>query len=108
ALKRLEERAAPLADRCAEYKTLNEALNRQLEDLRSQNQISRDKYKMAKRSLQTEKEETERLRLAFERQITANKAMMKGKNETQAKLEEQGKEVNIVCFLFLNCSIFYF
>jgi len=92
-VKDFKERTAPLVDRYAESETRNETLNRQVEDLQSQNRISRDKRKMAELSVQTGKEEIERLRLVVERQRIAGESAMTEKNELQAKIERRDKEV---------------
>ena len=84
---------APLAERCSELKIRNEILNRQLEEQHSQAAIARDKLKKAKRSLQTEKEESVRLRLAFDRQRMAKNGEATEKKEMQAKLDARDREV---------------
>ena len=86
-----------MAQQCASYKTLNEALNQQLKDLQVQNHISRDKYKKAKLSVESEKQETKRLRFAVERQRLAKEGVITEKKELQAKVEDRDKEV-ISCF----------
>jgi hypothetical protein len=87
---------APLAERCSGFKNLNEALNRQLEALQSQITFSRNKLNKAKLSLQTEKEETKRLRLAVDRQRKAKEEEVSEKKEMQAKLDAKDREV---CYL---------
>ena len=88
---------APSAERCSEFKNLNETLNRRLEDLQCQITMSRDKLKKARLSVQTEKEERERLRLAVERQMMAKERVVTEKKEIQAKLDAKDKEVS--CFV---------
>ena len=84
---------APLAEQCSEFKNLNEALNRQLQDVQCQFTISREKLKNAKLSLQTEKEETKRLRLAVDRQRKAKEVVVTENKEMQAQLDAKDKEV---------------
>lgn len=85
---------APSAEQCSELKKLNEALNRQVGDMQSQIIISRDKLKKAKLSLQTEKEETKRLRFAVDRQRMAKEGEVTEKKEMQAQLDAKDKEVS--------------
>jgi len=96
AAKDLKERLAPSAERYSELKNLNEALNRQLEDLQSQIIISSDKLKKAKLSVQTEKEETKRLRLVVDRQRIAKEEAVTDNKEMQAKLEAKDKEIKLL------------
>jgi len=96
ATKDLKERVAPFAERCSELKNLNEALNRQLEDLRSEATVSREKLKQEKLTVQTEKEESKRLRLAVDRQRTAKEAVVTEKKELQAKLESRDREIKLL------------
>ena len=93
AVEDFKGRVAPVAEQCSELKNLNEVLNRQLEDQRSQTIISRDKFKKVKQSLQTEKEETTRLRLAVDRQRIAKEREMTEKRGLQAQLDAKDKEV---------------
>ena len=90
----LKERVAPLTEQCSELKNLNDVLNRQLDDVQSQNIISRDKLKKAKLSLQTEKEETKRLRLAVERQRKAKEEVETENRGMKALLDAKDKEVS--------------
>jgi len=96
AVEDFKERMAPSAERSSELKNMNETLNRKLEDLHLQITISRDKFKKAKLSAQTEKDETKRLRLAVDRQRTAKEAMATEKKELQAKLESRDKEIKLL------------
>jgi hypothetical protein len=84
---------APAAERCLELKNLNETLNRQLEDLQSQIKVSRLTLKKAKQTVQTEKEETKRLRLAVDRQRLAKEGVVTEKKKMQAELDARDKEV---------------
>lgn len=97
AVEDLKERVVPLAERCSEFQNLNDALNDQLVDMQHQMTISRDKLKRARLSLQNEKEESKRLRLAFERQRIAKEGEVTEKKEMQAQLDSKDKEVS---FLF--------
>jgi len=92
AVEDLKERVAPLAEQCSEYKNLNQALNRQLQDVQCQFTTSRDKLKSTKLSLQTEKEETKRLRLAVDRQRKAKEEVLTENKEMQAQLDAKDKE----------------
>lgn len=96
---------APSAERCSEFKHLNETLSRRLEDLRSQTTIFREKLKRAKLTVQTEKEETRRLRLAVDLQRIAKEAAVTGNKELQAKLESRDKEAS--CFVLFMPSIHF-
>ena len=87
---------APLAQKCSEFKSVNEALNRQLRDAESQMAISRDKHKKAKLSLQNEKEESKRLRLAVDMQRRAKEGVLTEKREMQAQLDAKDKEVSYI------------
>ena len=99
---------APLAEQCSEFKNLNEALNRQLQDVQCQFTISREKLKNAKLSLQTEKEETKRLRLAVDRQRKAKEVVVTENKEMQAQLDAKDKEVCLVISSLLSASIHLF
>jgi hypothetical protein len=57
--------------------------------------ISKDKLKKAKLSLQTEKEESRRLRLAVDRQREATKGVVTENREMQAQLDAKDKEVSV-------------
>jgi septal ring factor EnvC (AmiA/AmiB activator) len=105
AVRDLKDRVAPSAERCSEFKHMNEALNRQLEDLRSQTTIFREKLKRAKLTAQTEKEETRRLRLAVDRQRIAKEAVVTENKKLQAKLESRDKEAS--CFVLFMPSIHF-
>jgi hypothetical protein len=94
-----------LIERCSEFKNRNEALNRQVEELLSQDAISRDKLKKARRSLQTEKEESTRLRLAFDRQRKAKDGEVTEKKEMQAKLDAKDREVSYFRPLSLSLTL---
>lgn len=85
---------APLAEQCSDFKNLNEALTRELEDVQCQMTTSRDKLKKARLSLETEKEETKRLRLAVDRQRKAKDGVATENKEMQAQLDAKDKEVS--------------
>ena len=85
---------APLAEQCSEFRNLNETLNRQLRDADSQMAISRDKLKKAKLSVQNEKEESKRLRLAVDMQRRAKEGVLAENREMQAQLDAKDKEVS--------------
>lgn len=87
---------APSSERYAELRSLNEALNRRLRDLESQIKLFRDKHKLAKLCVQTEKEEVKRLRIVVERQRSGREIAITEKNELQAKVEERDREVVFV------------
>ena len=84
----------PLAERCSEFQNLNDALKDQLVDMQHQMTISRDKLKRARLSLQNEKEESKRLRLAFDRQRIAKEGEVTEKKEMQAQLDSKDMEVS--------------
>lgn len=94
AVKDLKERVASSVERCSEFKNQNDALYRELEELRSQFTISREKLKRAKLTAQAEKDETKRLRLAVDRQRIAKEAVVTDKMELQAKLDSRDIEVS--------------
>jgi len=96
AVEDLKKRVTPSVERCSEFKNLNEALNRQLEELRSHATIFKEKLKRAKLSVQAEKDETKRLRLSVDRQRIAKEAVMTEKKELQAKLESRDKEIKLL------------
>lgn len=73
---------------------MNETLNRQLRDADSQMAISRDKLKKAKLSVQNEKEESKRLRLAVDMQRRAKEGVLAENREMQAQLDAKDKEVS--------------
>ena len=84
----------PLAERCSDFQNLNQVLNEQLVDMRYQMTISRDKLKKAKLSLQAEKDESKRLRLAFDRQRMAKEGEVTEKKEMQAQLDSKEKIIS--------------
>ena len=98
AVEDLKERVVPLAERCSEYQNLNDALNDQLVDMQHQMTVSRDKLKRARLSLQNEKEESKRLRLAFDRQRIAKEGEVTEKKEMQAQLDSKDKLVFLFYF----------
>lgn len=56
--------------------------------------ISRDKLKKAKLSVQNEKEESKRLRLAVDMQRRAKEGVLAENREMQAQLDAKDKEVS--------------
>ena len=75
--------------------------------------LSKDKLKKAKLSLQTEKEETKRLRLAVDRQRKAKEGVVIENKEMEAQLDAKAKEVSyfvpsllvFICDLYLSSRI---
>ena len=105
AVQDFKNRVAPLANQCSELKSLNDALNRQLKDMQSQLKISEDKLKEAKLSVQTEKEESKRLRFAIDRERIAAKEgeMDDKKKEVQIQLEAKDGPLASGFWFFLFC-----
>lgn len=93
AVEDFTDRVAPLAEQGSELKNLNNALNRQLEDMQDQLMISRDKLKKARMSMQVDKEELKRQRLTINRERIAKEGEMAEKKEMQAQLDEKDSKV---------------